>query len=100
MEGLTYGVPLIAMANWVDQTTNAKFIEDVWRAGVRVRVGENGIASREEVCKCVVEVAQGDKGRELRLNASKMKKLAEEALGEGGTTRKNIEEIVSKILCT
>ncbi|KAH6815975.1 hypothetical protein C2S51_020795 [Perilla frutescens var. frutescens] len=99
MEGLSYGVPLIVMAQWVDQTTNAKFIEDVWRVGVRVRGSENGMVSKEEVCMCVVDIAQGDKGRELRLNASKLKKLAEEAVGEGGTTTKNIEDIVSRIMC-
>lgn len=100
IEGLTYGVPLIVLAHWVDQTTNAKFIEDVWSVGVRIRAHENGIFSREDVCRCVVDVAQGDKGKELKRNASKMKKLADEALGEGGTTRKNIEDIVSRILCS
>ncbi|KAI3470320.1 hypothetical protein Pfo_026983 [Paulownia fortunei] len=99
MEGLSYGVPLIAMAHWVDQTTNAKFIEDVWRVGIRVRVGENGIVSREEVCMCVNEVAQGEKGKELRRNAGKWKKLAKEAVDDGGTTAKNIEDIVSRLLC-
>ena len=33
LEGLSHGVPLVAMAQWVDQTTNAKFVADVWELG-------------------------------------------------------------------
>ncbi|GFP95621.1 UDP-glycosyltransferase 74e2 [Phtheirospermum japonicum] len=96
MEGVSSGVPLIVMPQWVDQTTNAKFIEGVWGVGVRVRGGENGMVSRDEVCKCVKEV--GDKGKEIRSNAKMWNELAKEAVDDGGTTTKNIEDIVSRFL--
>ncbi|KAL3642125.1 hypothetical protein CASFOL_012940 [Castilleja foliolosa] len=98
MEGVSSGVPLIAMPSFVDQTTNAKFIEGVWGVGVRVRGGENGMVSRDEVCKVVKEIVDGDKGKEIRNNAKMWKEYAKEAV-DGGTSAKNIiEDIVSRFL--
>lgn len=42
LEALAVGVPMVAIPQWTDQTTNAKFIVDVWRIGVRVKVDEKG----------------------------------------------------------
>ena len=36
-EALSAGVPMVAVPHWSDQPTNAKYIEDVWRVGVRAR---------------------------------------------------------------
>ncbi|CAA7048197.1 unnamed protein product [Microthlaspi erraticum] len=50
MEALTFGVPMVAMPQWTDQPMNAKYIQDVWKVGVRVKVEkESGIAKREEI---------------------------------------------------
>ncbi|XP_073124494.1 UDP glycosyltransferase 9-like [Henckelia pumila] len=95
LEALSCGVPIIGMAQWGDQQTNAKFIEDVWKVGVRVRVGD---IKREEIAKLVAEVVHGDKGKELKRNACKWKELVEEAVGKGGTSAKNVDDFVSHIL--
>jgi pathogen-inducible salicylic acid glucosyltransferase len=31
LEALSLGVPMVAMPQWIDQPTNAKYIADVWR---------------------------------------------------------------------
>ncbi|EYU36667.1 hypothetical protein ABFS82_14G289200 [Erythranthe guttata] len=98
LEALINGVPLIAMAWQIDQTTNSKFIEDVWGVGVRVKSGENGIVGREEIATCIEEVTQGDKGVEIKTNACKWKELANEAVEKGGTSANNIEDFVSKLM--
>ncbi|XP_073121693.1 UDP-glycosyltransferase 74E1-like, partial [Henckelia pumila] len=74
---------------------NAKFIEDVWKVGVRVRVGD---IKREEIAKLVAEVVHGDKGKELKRNVCEWKELVEEAVGKGGSSAKNVEDFVSRIL--
>ncbi len=48
LEALSLGVPMIAMPQWTDQTTNAKFIVDVWKVGIRIKMNEKGIATKEE----------------------------------------------------
>ncbi|KAF6154612.1 hypothetical protein GIB67_023403 [Kingdonia uniflora] len=56
IEGLSLGVPLVAMPqNW-DQPTNAKFIEDVWGVGIRTKVIDKGVVGREELMFCIREV--------------------------------------------
>ncbi|KAM7486491.1 hypothetical protein LguiA_002500 [Lonicera macranthoides] len=97
LESLSLGVPMVAMPQWTDQTTNAKYIVDVWEAGVRVKVGENGIASREEIEICIREVMEGERGIEIKRNALRWKELAIQAVDEGGSSDKNIDEFISEL---
>ncbi|CAA7050522.1 unnamed protein product [Microthlaspi erraticum] len=59
IEALTLGVPMVFMPQWMDQPMNAKYIQDVWKVGVRVKAEkESGIAKREEI-----EFSIGSDGR-------------------------------------
>lgn len=99
IEALCLGVPMVAMPQWTDQTTDAKFVEDVWKVGVRVNVNEeDGIVSREEIESCIRQVMEGEEGKVMKENAKKWKELAVEAVSEGGSSDKDIDEFVSKIL--
>ncbi|KAL6656339.1 hypothetical protein ACP70R_007165 [Stipagrostis hirtigluma subsp. patula] len=69
-EGLSIGVPMVAMPQWSDQPMNAKYIEDVWRVGVRVRPDEDGVVRKEEVERCVREVMEGERSMEYQQNAA------------------------------
>ncbi|KAK9997625.1 hypothetical protein SO802_022311 [Lithocarpus litseifolius] len=99
LEALSLGVPLVAMPQWTDQTTNSKFVMDVWKVGIRVKVDDKGMVTREEIELCINEV-MGEKREEMKRNAIKWKKLANEALDEGGSSDKNIDEFVEKIMHT
>ncbi|CAK9309316.1 unnamed protein product [Citrullus colocynthis] len=57
LEALSSGVPLVAMPQWSDQQTNAKYVEDVWKIGKTVRV-EDRICRREQIGFCVNEVME------------------------------------------
>lgn len=98
VEALGFGVPMVVMPQWTDQTTNAKFVQDVWGVGVRVNVNEKGIVGREEIEECVKVVLQGEEGKEMKKNALKWKDLGKEAVCQGGTSDKNIQEFVSKCI--
>ena len=65
--------------------------------GIRVKVDDKGMVTREEIELCINEV-MGEKREELKRNAIKWKKLANEALDEGGSSDKNIDEFVEKIM--
>ncbi|KAL8469501.1 hypothetical protein ACS0TY_032372 [Phlomoides rotata] len=97
-EALSLGVPMVVLPQWTDQTTDAKFVQDVWGTGVRVRVGADGIATREEIEGCVREVVEGEKGKEMKRNATKWKDLAKEAVSEGGSSDINIDTFISKLM--
>ncbi|KAK1389423.1 Glycosyltransferase [Heracleum sosnowskyi] len=53
LEALCLGVPMVAVPIWTDQRTNAKFVADVWRMGVRVDTDKNGVFKGEIVGHCI-----------------------------------------------
>ncbi|XP_044498484.1 mogroside IE synthase-like [Mangifera indica] len=97
LEALSLGVPMVAMPQWTDQTTNAKFVEDVWEVGVRVRPYEKRIVTREEIEICIKEVMEGERSKNIRKNTEKWKKIAKEAVDKGGSSDKNLEEFVTQL---
>ena len=97
LEALSLGVPMVAMPQWTDQRTNAKFIVDVWKVGVRIKLNDKGLANKEEIELCIREIMEGESGKEMKKNSVKWKKLAIEAVDEGGSSDKNIEEFVEKL---
>lgn len=97
-EALSLGVPMVVMPQWTDQTTDAKFVQDVWGVGVRVRVGADGVVGREEIEGCIREVMEGEKGKEMQRNADKWRDLAKEAVSEGGTSDVNIDTFLSNLI--
>ncbi|XP_022132196.1 UDP-glycosyltransferase 74E2-like [Momordica charantia] len=95
LEALSSGVPMVAVPQWIDQTTNAKFIADVWEIGVRVKLNEkHEIATKDELEASIRQVIEG---REKK-NSIKWRKLAKEAVDEGGSSDKNIEDFAKTIM--
>ncbi|KAJ9173969.1 hypothetical protein P3X46_017051 [Hevea brasiliensis] len=99
LEALSLGVPMVAMPQWADQVTNAKYIADVWTVGVRVKVNEEGIVTKEETEMCIREVMEGENANEFRRNSEKWKTLAQEAVSEGGSSDKNVEKFAAELKC-
>ncbi|KAK6158740.1 hypothetical protein DH2020_006054 [Rehmannia glutinosa] len=97
LEALSLGVPMVAMPQWSDQSTNSKFVMDVWKMGVRNPMDNNGLVSRETIASCIREVVEGERREEIKENVIKWKELAREAMDEGGSSDKNIEEFVSSL---
>ncbi|KAM5549787.1 hypothetical protein ABKV19_000949 [Rosa sericea] len=98
LESLSLGVPLVAMPQWTDQSTNAKYIRDVWKIGVKAQPDEKGIVRREEVEHCISEIMEGERGKEIQKNAMKWKDLARKAVIEGGSSDKNIDEFIATLV--
>ncbi|XP_022147212.1 crocetin glucosyltransferase, chloroplastic-like [Momordica charantia] len=100
LENLVYGVPVVAFPQQIDQTTNAKLVEDVWRTGVRVKPNTEGIVGREEIRRCL-DIVMGDrevkKRGEIEGNVKKLKELAIGAIGEGGSSYLNLQTFVKEI---
>jgi pathogen-inducible salicylic acid glucosyltransferase len=97
LEALCLGVPMVAIPQWTDQPLNAKYVEDVWKVGMRVKVNENGIVTKEEIESCIRKVMENDIGREMKINAKKWRELAIEAVSHGGTSDNNINEFVNEL---
>ncbi|KAF2298748.1 hypothetical protein GH714_026518 [Hevea brasiliensis] len=98
IEALSLGVPMVTLPRWSDQPTNAKFVEDVWRVGIRAKVDGDAIVKREEIEFCIKEVMEGVKRNEMMKNSEKWRELAIEAVSEGGTSDRNIDKLVSQFI--
>lgn len=96
-EALSLGVPMVVMPQWTDQATAAKFVQDVWRVGVRVRVDDDDIVGREEIESCLRTLMEGEMGKEFKRNAIKYRDLAKEAVSEGGSSYANIYKFMFEI---
>lgn len=48
LEALSLGVPMVCVPHWSDQSTNAKYIADVWGVGVRLERGDRDDAAMGE----------------------------------------------------
>ncbi|XP_047311120.1 UDP-glycosyltransferase 74G1-like [Impatiens glandulifera] len=98
IEAMSLGVGIVAVPQWSDQITNGKFVEEVWGIGIRAKKDVNGIVRREVLRDCIKEVMEGDRGREIGKNLLKWKKLSKEAIDEGGSSDKNIDEFCKSII--
>ncbi|KAF7059958.1 hypothetical protein CFC21_066794 [Triticum aestivum] len=96
-EALVAGVPMVALPQWTDQPMNAKYVEAVWRAGVRVRpAAQDGLARRGEVAGGIEAVMAGERSGEYRRNAAAWAEKARAASREGGSSDRNIAAFVAK----
>ncbi|XP_042506323.1 gallate 1-beta-glucosyltransferase 84A24-like [Macadamia integrifolia] len=99
LESLSSGVPVVAMPNWGDQVTNAKFLVEVYGVGVRLGrgVAEGKVVMRQEVASCILEVVRGPRAEEIKKNSLKWKASAKEAVAEGGSSDRNIQTFVDDV---
>ncbi|CAL9756499.1 unnamed protein product [Musa acuminata subsp. burmannicoides] len=95
LEAVSLGVPMVAFPLWTDQPTNAKYVEDVWEVGVRVRRAETGVVSREEIERCVRAVMDGKRSGEMMRNSRRWRDAATEALQAGGSSDEAMDEFVA-----
>ncbi|OEL22033.1 UDP-glycosyltransferase 74E2 [Dichanthelium oligosanthes] len=96
LEAITAGVPIVAMPHWSDQPTNAKYVQDAWRVGVRVLADSQGVTRREEVDRCVRHVMEGEMCKEFKTRALEWSKKAKKAMSKGGSSDINILDFLSK----
>nr|BAK04808.1 predicted protein [Hordeum vulgare subsp. vulgare] len=94
-EAIVAGVPMVAIPQWADQPTAAKYVENAWGIGLRARRDEKGLVTREEVERCIKEVM----GREeYKRNSCMWMQKAKEAMQEGGSSDNNIADFAAKYL--
>ncbi|TVU07284.1 hypothetical protein EJB05_47333, partial [Eragrostis curvula] len=95
IEAIVTGVPMVAMPQWADQPTTAKYVESAWGIGLRM---QKGLVTSEEVERCIREVVEGERKEEYKRNAAMWMQKAKEAMQEGGSSDKNIAEFAAKYI--
>ncbi|KAK2428355.1 N-hydroxythioamide S-beta-glucosyltransferase [Trifolium repens] len=98
LESLSLGVPVVCLPQWADQLPDAKFLEEIWEVGVRPKEDENGVVKREEFVLSLKVVMESERSEVIRKNASEWKKLARDAVSEGGSSDQNIDDFVDQLM--
>ncbi|XP_058087002.1 7-deoxyloganetin glucosyltransferase-like [Magnolia sinica] len=95
LESVYNGVPVICWPFFAEQQTNCRYACIHWGIGMEI---DNEV-KREEVEGLVREMMEGEKGKEMKKNAMKLKECAENAVKQGGSSYTNMEKLVNKVLC-
>ncbi|KAK1643947.1 hypothetical protein QYE76_061752 [Lolium multiflorum] len=91
LEASRNGVPVLCWPYFCDQFLDRSYITDVWRTGLAVSPGEDGVVAKEEV-RSKVEKIISDPG--FRKRAGWLKDAASECVGDGGSSYNNFTRFV------
>lgn len=92
VEGVCGGVPFLCWPLVKDQFVNKSYICAVWKVGLGLDKGENGLISMGEIRK-KVEQLHGDEG--IKARSLKLKELTLNNTVEGGHSLKNLKNFIS-----
>ncbi|KAJ4978129.1 hypothetical protein NE237_008909 [Protea cynaroides] len=92
LESIYAGVPMICWPCLADQQTNSRFVSEVWRVGVDMK----DTCERGTVEKMLKDVMEKRK-EELMGSVDKLAKLARSSIGEGGSSRSNLDRLIQDI---
>lgn len=93
MEGVANGVPFLCWPYFADQLFNASYICNVWKIGLRLELGEDGILTREEVKNKAGELLN-DEG--IKARVTKLKETARWNVDEG-QSKTNFDQFIKSI---
>jgi UDP-N-acetylglucosamine:LPS N-acetylglucosamine transferase len=94
LEGIVAGVPMICWPLYAEQRMNKVHVVEEMKVGVAVEGYEEGIVKAEEVEAKVRLVMASDEGNKLRKRLPRAKKMAADALKEGGSSVVAFEEFL------
>ncbi|XP_023006829.1 UDP-glycosyltransferase 84B2-like [Cucurbita maxima] len=98
LETVVAGVPVIAFPEWTDQPTNAKLLTDVFKMGVRIRKGDEGIVSSKEVERCIWEMTDGPNATAMAKRAAELMEAGKRAVEDGGSSHRNLDLFIADIV--
>lgn len=98
LESITLGIPLITWPMFGDQHFNSKQVAEQFGIGVQFCQHRDGIPEEKRVEEVVRLVLTEDEGKEMKGRAEKLKEMASKAVGEGGSSKTNLQAFVGEML--
>ncbi|KAJ7570549.1 hypothetical protein O6H91_01G125100 [Diphasiastrum complanatum] len=95
IEGISFGVPLIAYPQFAEQQSNCRIVVDQLKVGLELRKHDNApIILRKQVERVVKLLMEGEEGIEVKKNAAQAKDIIRRSLKKGGSSYENLEAFV------
>ncbi|KAI7981869.1 UDP-glycosyltransferase 74B1 [Camellia lanceoleosa] len=80
---------MVGVPKWLDQLTNAKFIDEMWEVGVRAKRDEKGVVKREELMSCLKQVMKAS-SMVPRTKIGRHKKTATDTIASPSATSAHV----------
>ncbi|CAJ1948151.1 unnamed protein product [Sphenostylis stenocarpa] len=98
LESVVHGVPMIAWPLFAEQRTNAALVTDGLKVALRPNVtsGNGVMVKKEEVVKLIKALMEGLEGEEIRRKVKEVKKFANCAMMEDGSSTRTISKLAQK----
>ncbi|XP_052188137.1 UDP-glycosyltransferase 88A1-like [Diospyros lotus] len=94
LEALCAGVPMAAWPLYAEQRLNRVVLVEEMKLALPVRESEGGFVAAGEVEKRVRELMESEEGKSVRKRVLMMKRAAEEAMEEGGSSITALSRLV------
>lgn len=88
MESICGGVPMICRPIYADQFVNSRHLSREVKVGVELEETERGSVERS------IRKVMGKEGKEVRERVAELKMQIDDAVGEGGSSRRALDELV------
>nr|CAB3445898.1 unnamed protein product [Digitaria exilis] len=98
LETVAAGVPVVAFPQWGDQCTDARFLVEELRMGVRLKKGSSSLTLRREDVRDAVEaVVAGPEACDMVARAQRWSKAARDAVANCGSSDVNVQAFVDEV---
>lgn len=102
LEAVFSGIPMLTLPLFLDQNPNSTHIVEDWKIGWRVKrtkVGTETLIVKEEISEIVQRFMDlnSSEGKQMRDRAKKLKEICHKAVGEGGSSHRNLGEFIRSI---
>ncbi|XP_039113896.1 7-deoxyloganetin glucosyltransferase-like isoform X2 [Dioscorea cayenensis subsp. rotundata] len=94
MESMSAVKPMICWPYFADQQTNCRYVCNEWGIGMEL----DSEVKREQVEELIVELMDGEKGKEIKKKVVEWKEKARRATQEGGSSFMNFKRVVNDLL--
>ncbi|KAJ8759703.1 hypothetical protein K2173_009804 [Erythroxylum novogranatense] len=93
IESISAGMPMLCWPFLGDQPTNCRYACAEWGIGMEI---DNDV-KRDDLAKLIIELMEGEKGKEMKNKAMEWKRLAEKATGPKGSSSLNLEKLINEV---
>ncbi|GFP86336.1 UDP-glycosyltransferase 76f1 [Phtheirospermum japonicum] len=93
LESICEGVPMICSPFFGDQRVNSRYVNDVWKIGIKLEKG----MEREEIEDAIRTLMVGEKGEEMRKRVVCMKEKVDLCLSSGGSSYRALDGLIDFI---
>ncbi|XP_021714519.1 scopoletin glucosyltransferase-like [Chenopodium quinoa] len=104
LEGISAGLPMVTWPMFAEQFYNEKLITQVLKIGVPVGAKKytttpsiEDVIPQKAIAKALQEIMVGDAAEERRCRAKEYKKMAWEALQEGGSSYSDLSALIDEL---